>query len=97
MLKRLFFTGLLGSALVATMSVMTAQAASPGYCRNYARAALNQVRAALATPPCRAGLQGPRWSADFRVHFDWCLGASYLAVQSEHGARTGYLRACTGY
>ena len=97
MLKRLFFTGLLGSALVTTTSVMTAQAAPPGYCREYARAALNQVRTALATPPCQAGLQGPRWSANFRVHFDWCLGASYPVVQSERGARTGYLRACRGY
>jgi hypothetical protein len=96
MVKRLLFVAMLGSALVTTMSVITAQAADPAFCRDYARAALNQVRIALATPSCRAGLQGARWSADFRVHFDWCVGASYPAVQSERGARTGYIRACRG-
>jgi len=93
--KRLISVTALGSALMVSMP-MSAHAADPGFCRNYARAALNQVQIALSTPACRPGLQGTRWSADFRVHYDWCLGASFGDVDSERGARTGYIRGCRG-
>ncbi len=78
------------------MTCTTAQAADPGFCRDYARAALNQVQIALSTPACRPGLEGARWSADYRVHFDWCLGAPYGAAQGERAARTRHLRRCRG-
>jgi hypothetical protein len=73
-----------------------ARAADPGVCRQYAKAALNQVRAALADPRCGAGVQGVRWSTDFSVPYEWCLGASLDAAGAETHARTRYLRACTG-
>ena len=76
--------------------VTAARAADPGFCRQYAGAALNQVRGALATPRCGAGLQGARWSTDFSVHYEWCLGASLDAAGAEREARTRYLSACTG-
>jgi hypothetical protein len=94
MVKRLFFVAVFGSAFA--MSSMSAHAAAPEFCRNYARAALTQVQIALSTPACRPGLQGTRWSSDFRVHFNWCLGAPIPAIQSERGARTGYIRGCRG-
>jgi hypothetical protein len=81
-------------ALVAVTPLSAANAANPEFCRGYARAALNQVESALAVPECRRGLEGARWSADYRVHFDWCLGASPAAAESERGIRTGYLRGC---
>jgi hypothetical protein len=73
-----------------------ARASDPGSCRQYAKAALGQVRAALADPRCGAGVQGVRWSTDFSIHYEWCLGASLDAAGTESAARTRYLRACTG-
>ncbi len=74
----------------------TAHAADPGFCKQYARAALNQVRGGWANPGCAGGLQGTRWSQEFPVHYEWCLGASYGAAGAERDARTRFLRACTG-
>jgi hypothetical protein len=86
----------LGAAL-ALVTASTADAAPPGFCRDYANAALNQVRAALSIPGCRGGMEGARWSADFRVHVDWCLRASAVAAEDERGARTAHLRRCRGF
>jgi hypothetical protein len=71
-----------------------AQAADPAFCKQYAKAALNQVRGGLANPRCGGGMQGPRWSSDFAVHYEWCLGASFGAAGTERDARTQYLRSC---
>ena len=73
-----------------------AQAADPAFCKQYAQAALNQVRGGLANPACAASLQGARWSTDFAVHYEWCVGASFAAAGAERDARTRQLRACTG-
>jgi len=84
------------SALLSLTFLGAAQAADPGFCRQYAQASLNQVRGGLANPGCAGGLQGARWSSDFAVHYEWCLGASYGAAGAERDARTRYLRGCTG-
>lgn len=96
MLQKLGSTTVFASLCAAALCSTNAQAADPGFCRDYARAALNQVQIALSTPACRPGLSGTRWSADYRLHFDWCLGAAYAAAQAERGARTAYIRACRG-
>jgi hypothetical protein len=72
-----------------------ARAADPGFCRQFTKAAISQVRGALADPRCGAGIQGARWSTDFAVHYEWCLGASLDAAAAESKARTRFLRACT--
>lgn len=51
---------------------------------------------ALSIPACRAGLKGDRWSSDYRVHFNRCLRAAIPKVESERGARAGYLWGCGG-
>jgi hypothetical protein len=71
-------------------------AADPGFCREYTRAALNQVRGGLADPRCAGRLQGAKWSTDFAVHYEWCLGVSAAAAGEERDARTQYLKACNG-
>jgi hypothetical protein len=83
-----------GALLV--LFALPAQAAPPDFCRDYAKAAMNQIRAGLANPGCVAGIKGPRWVPDEGIHFQWCLGQPFPMVESERGARTAYLRACRG-
>ena len=82
------------TAGLMALTPLTAQAADPASCQDYATAAIRQVRAALSHPRCLPGLQGNRWSADYQVHYGWCLGVSYAAMGSERDARTAYLRSC---
>jgi hypothetical protein len=83
------------STLLTLILFAEARAADPGFCRQYAKAALNQVRGGLSDPACAPRLQGTRWSTDFAVHYEWCLGASLDAAGSENDARTRFLRGCT--
>jgi hypothetical protein len=99
--KRLRFAvalvvSMLLSSLTLFLSLTGAHAADPGFCKQYAKAALNQVRGGLANPACAGGLQGARWSTDFSVHYEWCLGASFGATGIERDARTRYLKGCAG-
>jgi hypothetical protein len=73
----------------------TVHAADPVFCKQYARAALVQVHGVLASPRCGAGLQGMRWSAEFPIHYEWCLGVSVAAASAERDARAQRLQACT--
>jgi hypothetical protein len=95
MARKLPFTVFL-SALLTLVLFTEAPAADPGFCRQYAKAALNQVRGGLSNPACAGGLQGSRWSTDFAVHYEWCLGVSDATAGGETDARTRYLRGCTG-
>jgi hypothetical protein len=80
--------------LAFQLPVPAAHAASPEFCRQYAQAALNQARGGRSQPGCRGAMDGDRWSMDFRVHYDWCLGHSPEAAESERGIRTGFLESC---
>ncbi len=94
MLQQLPRKTLFVSMLVAAFASTSAHATDPGFCGKYARAALNQVRAALSMPQCRFGLEGSRWSGSFNVHFNWCRGATYAAARLERAARAEHIRAC---
>ena len=80
---------------LAVLIPLAAHAANPGFCRDYATAAVRQVQLARSIPACDRGT-GPRWTTDYRVHFDWCLGAAPGAVESERNARTNWIRSCSG-
>jgi hypothetical protein len=84
------------AALLALILFTEAQAADPAFCRQYAKAAVNQVRGGLSDPACGGRLQGTRWSSDFAAHYEWCLGTSVAATEGERDARTRYLRGCSG-
>lgn len=83
-------------AALAVVTPLSTQAAPPDFCHNYAVAAMNQLRAALANPGCAGGAHGPRWVPNERIHFQWCRTQPIPMVESERGARTAYLRACRG-
>jgi hypothetical protein len=86
--------GTLALAGLFVIAIAEARAADPAFCRQYSHAALKQVRGSLANPRCAVGLQGSRWSTDFSVHYQWCLGVSYVDAGAERDARTKYLRRC---
>jgi hypothetical protein len=94
-LKTLTYASLSMAAVVA-LAPQPGHAAPPDFCQNYAQAAINQVRGALANPACAASIKGPRWNPEFQVHYNWCLSQPIPAVEAERGARTGFLRACRG-
>ncbi len=83
------------AAAVAAAIPLSAQAAPPDFCRDYAAAAVRQVQLARSNPACDRGT-GARWTSDYRVHFDWCLGAAPGVVAAERAARTNWIRACRG-
>ena len=91
-----FVESMLLSGPMLLLSLTLAQAADPGFCRQYAKAALNQVRGGLTSPACASGLQGVRWSTDFSVHYEWCLGVSFDTAGSERDARMQRLKGCAG-
>ena len=94
MLKAIYVTVMVGAIGAALLSVQTARAAGPDFCRDYAQAAVNQVRGGLANPRCVGGMRGPEWSPEYHVHYDWCLGATREAADQQRDLRTGYLRGC---
>jgi len=84
------------SMAAIAVTLPTAKAAPPEFCREYADAAVNQVRGALASPVCARHISGTRWAPEHRVHFDWCLLQPIPVVQAERAARTEFLRGCRG-
>jgi hypothetical protein len=94
MIKRPSARLVLALIALGLAAVTEARAADPAFCRQYSHAALNQVHGGLANPRCAAGMQGSRWSTDFSVHYQWCLGVAYADAGVERDARTTYLRGC---
>ncbi len=94
MTKTPLFWRALAVSAAAFAAMSQAHAADPAFCRQYSHAAINQVRGGLADPRCATGMQGSRWSTDFSVHYQWCLGVSYADAGVERDARTKYLRGC---
>ena len=82
--------------MIAAGALGPARAADREFCRDYARAALNQVRGASSHERCewRMDRNETRWSSDYRVHFDWCRGVSRDQAQDEREARRRALEHC---
>jgi hypothetical protein len=70
-------------------------AADRDFCRDYAQAALRQVRAALNHQRCSVHLDNPtRWSPEYRAHFQWCQHVSKDTATDERAARHQVLQRC---
>jgi hypothetical protein len=89
---------LLAGALIAAAAPATAMpnaASDREFCRDYAQAALRQVRAGLSHLRCSVHLDNPaRWSPEYRSHFQWCLHVSKDTATDERAARHRVLRGC---
>lgn len=70
------------------------RAAEPHFCREYAESAVDQSRRALDDPRCERGARGPRWSTNYRYHYDWCLGARHESAREEREVRHEHLERC---
>jgi hypothetical protein len=90
----------LAAACLATgaLAAGPAQAADRQFCQDYARAAVNQVRAADSHRRCewRTDNNPTRWSPDWREHFEWCRGVSRAEAGDERMARKRALEHCAG-
>jgi len=82
------------ASIFGIVAIPAAQAADPAFCREYAATAIRQFNAAFAVPRCRASMNGPRWSPEFHIHYDWCLGAPYNVAAAERAARANYIYGC---
>jgi len=84
-----------GALLILAGSASAVNAEDRGFCRDYARAALRQVRGALSHERCIRRMDDQnRWSTDFGVHYRWCRGVSADQADAERNARRETLERC---
>jgi hypothetical protein len=86
----------LSGAALALGLATSATAASPDFCHDYARAAIDQVHRAQDHRSCHYVFDngGGRWSGDWHAHFNWCLGVSRDQADGERSARRRALEDC---
>jgi hypothetical protein len=82
---------LIGMVFVGVGAAGTAHAADPGKCAQYAQSAVAQYQQSIANG---CNFTGPRWQANYQAHYNWCLGATLAAVESETKARMTGLAVC---
>ena len=80
--------------LFCTIGPISVLSANPDFCRDYANAAVDQTRAASDGWRCRAAPLPPRWSTNWRDHYDWCLGTRWEYVRREREIRHDHLLRC---
>ena len=76
-----------------TAKVTAAQQAKQLACSSYAATAVGQQKENLSR---QCGFTGGRWSADYKAHFDWCMGVGPNSTSPETAARVALLTTkCT--
>nr|WP_294530913.1 hypothetical protein [uncultured Rhodopila sp.] len=73
-----------------------ARAADPDFCRDYARSAVEQAHRAEHIRSCAYLIDSPRFSPDWRSHYEWCLNAHHHEADEERERRHEALERC-GY
>ena len=81
-------------ALVGAPSA--SRAADPAYCDQYAKLAIHETEVNMATAGCFKGFDN-RWHLDYQRHYEWCLTASYDAVNAERDYRRMRIAQCQGH
>jgi hypothetical protein len=70
-------------------------AADPGFCRDYARSAIEQFREAEHHDRCRDHIRDfAVWSPDWDHHYGWCLGVSRDQAWDGRRHRQEFLDGC---
>jgi hypothetical protein len=84
------------AALLAAAASLPALAADETFCRDYARAAMNQLRSAEKHPRCEHFLrdQPDRWTGDYKKHYEWCRTIRRDQAWSERNIRKRELVRC---
>jgi hypothetical protein len=80
----------MAAALVAgSGAALSAHAADPYFCADYARVAVHQYEVASNHPNrCMSQIHDfARWSPDYQHHYSWCLGVSRDQTWPERNAR----------
>jgi hypothetical protein len=96
MSNRLLFRTVMIAILANAGAISSVQAANDAFCKDYARAAVNQYRSAANHDRCAAYLRDAgRWQADWRAHYDWCRGVDRDNAWAERNARKHALEQCT--
>ena len=83
------------AAFLLCMQFSDARAAGDDVCKDYAVAAVRQVRLMHEHPACNRGI-GARWTDDWNTHYQWCRNASYEQIGAERDTRTNWLHSCSG-
>jgi hypothetical protein len=91
---KLFALAAIVGLSVNVMASSAAWSADPDFCRDYARSAIDQGQRALSMRRCAYLVSGPRWSLDFRDHFNWCLGVHRHVADDERAFRHEQLEQC---
>jgi hypothetical protein len=86
----------LAGAALALGLASSAGAADPGFCHDYAHAAMDQVHRAMDHHRCHYLFDngGGRWNSDWHAHYNWCLGVSRDQAWGEREARRRALDDC---
>jgi hypothetical protein len=96
MSNRLLFSAVAVAILVSSDAISSAQAADDTFCKDYARAAVNQYRTAASHDRCAGHLRDEaRWQANWRAHYDWCRGVRRDEAWVERNARKHAIEQCT--
>ena len=80
--------------IACSLAPSAVRAADPRFCREYAESAVDQARRAFDSRRCEREVRGPRWSTNYREHFDWCLGARFEDARREREIRHDILERC---
>lgn len=91
-MKTFCFVAAAAAAIV--LAAPAARAADPEFCKDYARSAVEQVHRAEHIRACGYLLGSPRFSPDWRNHFDWCLNAHRHEADEERARRHEALEHC---
>ena len=83
-------------AVVLSAAIPAAWAADEAFCKDYARAALNQRHAMERHRHCERFIRDEpgRWNREYRAHYEWCRTVRREKAWEEREARKRELERC---
>jgi hypothetical protein len=79
--------------IVCTASALSANAATPARCADYAKQAVAEFQLASSLPQCRPPTE-LRWQANYDAHYNGCLLLPEFMLKAEENARLKHLKMC---